>query len=264
MILGVNGIIASSINVGYDADAQAFFDRVTAAGGTLSATEKIATNQLVLDLKANSLWTPMKAIYPMVGASSSACKQNLKSSSFTGDFTSGWNFYSSGAKPNGTSAYFNTNLNWNTDTDLTNTAFGAYWTDWKIAGEPPLNNAQYYGVQSGSNQSLIRGLNGASDNYINSPFIGQVFSAGNGLHAMSRINSSQITHYLNTNVNTQTAGLTAGKPNLNFYFGGSNGVTFFQYYKIAFGFISEGFNTTQWANFYTAVQAFQTTLGRQV
>jgi hypothetical protein len=262
MILASHGLIASQI-ASFDADAAAFFARVTTDGGTLSATEKIATNQLVLDLKANSLWTLMKAIYPMVGGSSSACKQNLKSSSFTGTFTSGWTFSSSGAKSNGTSAYFNTNLNWNTYTDLNNAAFGAYWTDWKIAGEPPLGNAQYYGVLSGSNLALIRGLNGTSDNYINNSSSGQIYSAGNGLHAMSRINSTQVTHYLNTNVNTQSAAST-GKANLNFYFGGGNGITTFQYYNIAFGFISEGFNTTQWTNFYTAVQAFQTTLGRQV
>ena len=92
----------------YDVDAAAFFARVTAAGGSLSNTEKIATNQLVLDLKANSLWTPMKAIYPMVGSSAAACAQNLKSASFTGNFSSGWTFASTGATPNGTSAFMNT------------------------------------------------------------------------------------------------------------------------------------------------------------
>ena len=76
----------------FDSDAQAYFDRVSTAGGTLSTTEKNAVNQLVIDLKANSLWTPMKAIYPMVGASAAACAQNLKSSSFTGAFSSGWTF----------------------------------------------------------------------------------------------------------------------------------------------------------------------------
>lgn len=54
---------------GFDADAQAFFDRVTTAGGTLTTTEKNATNQLVLDMKSAGIWTAMKAVYPMVGAS---------------------------------------------------------------------------------------------------------------------------------------------------------------------------------------------------
>lgn len=92
-----------------DPDVQAFFDRVTVAGGTLSTTEQSSIIQLVADLKSYSIWSAMKAIYPMVGASAAACSQNLKSSSFTGTFTSGWTFSSSGIVSNGTSAYFNTN-----------------------------------------------------------------------------------------------------------------------------------------------------------
>jgi len=40
-----------------DPDAAAFFARVTAAGGTLTATEQTAVNTLVVTMKANSLWT---------------------------------------------------------------------------------------------------------------------------------------------------------------------------------------------------------------
>jgi FMN-dependent NADH-azoreductase len=80
------GLFRAAAAGGFDADAQAFFDRVTTAGGTLSTTEKNATNQLVLDMKSAGIWSSMKAIYPMVGASAAACAQNLKSSSFTGTF----------------------------------------------------------------------------------------------------------------------------------------------------------------------------------
>ena len=54
MILASNGIIASQIAT-TDADALAFFNRVTTAGGSLSTTEKYAVNQLVLDLKSYSI-----------------------------------------------------------------------------------------------------------------------------------------------------------------------------------------------------------------
>ena len=94
-----------------DPDAAAFFARVTAAGGTLSATEESAVNTLVIQMKADGIWTPMKAIYPMVGASAAACAQNLKSSSFTGTFSSGWTFASTGVKGNGSSAYMDSTLN---------------------------------------------------------------------------------------------------------------------------------------------------------
>jgi hypothetical protein len=93
-----------------DPDAAAFFARVTSAGGTLSTTEQDAILTLVADLKDDGIWSSMKAIYPMVGASAAACAQNLKSSSFTGTFTSGWTFASTGATPNGTSTFMNTQL----------------------------------------------------------------------------------------------------------------------------------------------------------
>jgi len=126
MILASHGIIASQI-ASFDADAVAFFNRVTTAGGTLSLTEKQAVNQLVLDLKANSLWTSMKAIYPMVGASAAACAQNLKSSSFTGNFNGGWTFASTGITGNGSTGYFDTTFNPNTSiTDINSAHLSIY------------------------------------------------------------------------------------------------------------------------------------------
>jgi hypothetical protein len=102
------GLIGSTSLV--DEDAQAFYNRVSAAGGTLTETEQSAINTLVVQMKTNNIWTAMKAVYPMVGSSAAACAQNLKSASFTGTFTSGWTFASTGAIPNGTSAYMDTNF----------------------------------------------------------------------------------------------------------------------------------------------------------
>jgi len=87
MILSSHGIIGSSMGqkpIVSDADAQAFIDRIYSADGSLSTTEADAVNDLVIDLKGYGIWTKMKAIYPMVGASAAACKQNLKSSSLSG------------------------------------------------------------------------------------------------------------------------------------------------------------------------------------
>jgi hypothetical protein len=61
-------------------------------------------------MKSAGIWSSMKAIYPMVGASAAACAQNLKSSSFTGTFNGGWTFASAGVTPDGTSGYLDTNL----------------------------------------------------------------------------------------------------------------------------------------------------------
>lgn len=259
----------------------ATFDFLDAAGIPATNTNGPIVRgiaDLTTDLKAYRLWDKMKVIYPMVGLPgiSSSFEVNLKDpGQFRGTFNGNWIFTSSGAKPSGSSGngtgdsangYFDTKLNWDTHTDLNNVAFGAYWTDWP----DPVNNGQYYGVNGGAGAyALIRGLNGTSDNYVNDtgPTPVQIYAAGNGLHAMSRINSTEATHYLNTNVNTQAANSTS-KANLNFWFGATNGTPVgfnsFQSYNLAFAFISEGLNTTEWTSFYTAVQKFQTTLGRQV
>jgi hypothetical protein len=251
----------------YDPNAQAFFNRVTEAGGTLSDTEKTAVNTLVLDLKANSLWSSMKAIYPMVGggtgttaARQAACEQNLVSASFTGTFTSGWTFTSSGAKPNGTSAYMDTNLIWNTNTSLNNGALGSYWTDYTATA-----TNKYYGAYDASGVLLINHKDINGDNYINS-FSAVNANSGNGLHALSRISSSEIVKYQNTSNTVGSSTSTTQPIGLPVWFGGVSGLTNFGYqpWNIAMGFITDGFTNTTWSNFYTIVQAFQTTLSRQV
>ncbi len=62
----------------YDTDAQAFFTAVAGGGDTLTTTEKDAVNQLVIDLKADSIWSDILYAYPLVGGTSTAHKWNLK------------------------------------------------------------------------------------------------------------------------------------------------------------------------------------------
>ena len=261
MILASNGIIASSI-VQFDADALAFFARVTAAGGSLSNTEKIATNQLVLDLKANSLWTPMKAIYPMVGASAAACAQNLKSSSFTGTFTSGWTFASSGVTGNGTSAYFETNITPLTDLSQNNLS-GGYYIGNNYNAEPRDI------LCTGSGSSFIGIYNtGGNEIALNDGFASVVTpTKKNGLFVFSRIVSTQSKFYAN-NAQIFTNTITSNLPNIYSLKIGclTIGGTLSRYStnSIRFAHLGDGLTDTQSSNFYTAVQAFQTTLSRQV
>ena len=258
MILSTHGFIASSIGQ-FDADAQAFFDRVTTAGGSLSATEKVAVNQLVLDMKSYGIWTKMKAVYPMVGASAAACSQNLKSSSFTGTFTAtGWTFSSAGAKPNGTSAYMNTNLSY-VSADLNNSAFGSYWTDYS-----PTSTSKYYGGYNATGINIINHKNPNGDHYMGSfNFISA--SMANGFHAINRSSSSSLDFILNNTISSISSTSSSIYPD-PMWIGGVSGNTQFGWieWNHAFSFFSEGLNSTQWSNFYTAVQAFQTTLSRQV
>jgi hypothetical protein len=263
MILATHGFLASSIGQ-IDADAQAFFDRVTTAGGSLSATEKQAVNQLVLDLKANSLWTPLKAIYPMVGASAAACAQNLKSSSFTGTFTSGWTFASTGVTPNGTSAYFNTGLQPSTQLTLNSSHLSFYSRTNSNATEVEI------GSESGANGSLIEIRTAGVTYYrINSAgtYITYADSDSRAFYISNRTASNVINGWRNsTKVATGTVS-SLGLPNQNAYIGSwnTNGIAqFFSTKECAFASIGDGLTDTEASNFYTAVQAMQVSLSRNV
>jgi hypothetical protein len=265
MILASHGLIASQI-ASFDADAVAFFDRVTAAGGTLSATEKIATNQLVIDLKANSLWTPMKAIYPMVGASAAACAQNLKSSSFTGTFTStGWTFASTGAKGNGTSAFMNTGLNVISNLSQNNSHI-SYYSRTDVSGL-----VASMGAGIGNDNAAIMLMNLAGGAYVNlfgSTLASPIAVATNSLRMriLTRTNSSNLNYFTNTTKSTENKTSVVGA-NFNIYLNADNNqnsARWFSSQECAFSSIGDGLTDTQASNFYTAVQAFQTTLSRQV
>jgi hypothetical protein len=249
-----------------DPDALAFFARVTAAGGSLTTTEKAAVNTLVVTMKADGTWTLMKAIYPMVGASAAACAQNLKSSSFTGTFTSGWTFASTGVTPNGTSAYMDTGLNISTQLTLnTNNASAYYRTNVAKSSSSgayvSINNCFYFGVRftgnvlyAGSQQegtSLLTGANLDST----------------GFYQLNRdaVNSVKLFKN-NTTFASSTASNTGALPNFNFLVSALNGSSISDYdsKQCAFASVGDGLTDTQASNFYTAVQAFQTTLSRNV
>jgi hypothetical protein len=249
------GLIGSFSDL--DADAIAFFDRVTAAGGTLSDTEKTAVNTLVVQMKADGTWTPMKAIYPMVGASAEACKQNLKSSSFTGTFTSGWTFASTGVTPNGTSALMDTTLIPSTSLS-TSSAHLSFYSRTTVIGTQYDFARINYGI-------LVQFSNTF---YVNLETTGS-FSAsttnidGKGFYIGSRLNDSTVQGFKNNSKIINSA-LSSSIPTTSLYIGGNGALGNYSSKECAFASVGDGLTDTQSSNLYTAVQAFQTTLSRNV
>jgi len=247
-----------------DPDALAFFARVTAAGGSLTNTEKAAVTTLVTTMKADGTWTLMKAIYPMVGASAAACAQNLKSSSFTGTFTSGWTFASTGVTPNGTSAYMDTNFNPSVSGSLNSGHISIYLRTNSL-GTPCCDIGCFNGSNSGvniysrfSNTQLGR-INEDDANII-------ATTTSSGFNFATRLSStvkkigknSTLTSFNTSPVSLVNVIITIGCLNNN---GTKNQ---FSDRQNAFTSIGDGLTDTQATDFYTAVQAFQTTLSRQV
>jgi hypothetical protein len=255
------GLIGSQEVFNTDVDALAFFDRVTAAGGSLSATEKAAVNTLVVTMKADGTWTPMKAIYPMVGASAAACAQNLKSSSFTGTFTSGWTFASTGVTGNGTSAYMNTSLLPNVEMNFNSQSYFIYKTSVQVG------TVSEFGV--GNPSDGIQAFLNNGWNTINEFVFSQSFTSSTvaGAYILNRNNSNDKKLFTN-GVLFQTKTSAATNITLdNIWLGCRNNGGYGQFFsntQTRYFSAGDGLTDTQASNYYTAVQAFQTTLSRQV
>jgi len=264
----ISAIIQGQSASSFDADAEAYFFRVESAGGTLTTTEKNAVNNLVLSLKSNGIWTLMLAIYPMVGASAAACAQNLKSTSYTGTFTSGWTFASNGVTPNGTSAYMNTGLNPVAEGLTSGNSHMAYYarTVATVADRAEMGNF-------GTGGFLLQSITNSSSNRFFFTFAlaatRSVATAPIGLMSGSAIANTRRDLYLNgisvaNNISTDTASLG----NYNVFIGAANsnnaGIVFPTNSQCAFASIGNGLSSIQMANLYTSVQAFQTSLSRNV
>ena len=264
-------IIQTQSATSIDADAQAFFDRVTAAGGTLTATEKDAVNTLTVSLKSNGTWNLMKAIYPMVGASASACAQNLKSSSYTGTFSSGWTFSSNGVTPDAASAFMNTALN----------PFGILdYNSFHISYYSRTQNTTFNGGAIGQgdggagNTYLAPYYAGtASKFFLNGYFPTNAVQINNttttGLNIGNKQSSTSRKLYNNGTLLATNTGANIGSafPGYAFYLGANNNngiAQFFTGFQCAFSSIGDGLSDTNASDFNTAVQTFQTSLSRQV
>jgi hypothetical protein len=264
--------------------ANAFFARVDAATGVpnyLTSTEQSAITTLILDLNNYGLLNKMKAIYPMVGGGNgtlaenqAACEQNLISSSFTGSFTSGWTFASTGVTPNGTSAYMDTGFLPSASFTNNNTHISAYSrTD---------ATSQQCLIGAAKNPSAIPLITIYGRNATNRYNFDSYDYTDNRISVSSSISSAAF--FLNTRTSSTSFkvfrnGSQFGSTNTvantddittcdkEIYLGALNldgSAAQFNNYQNAFASIGNGLTDTEASDFYTAVQAFQTTLSRQV
>jgi hypothetical protein len=252
---------------GIDPDAQAF---ITAASIT-DPTQQSAINQLVVDLKGYSIWTKMKALYPFVGGTASTHKFNLKDprdldAAYRLVFSGGWTHSSTGALPNGTNAFANTFLVPNSVLSLNSTHISSYLRTNLNSDAPILSaeNAASYsnGLYIWPKQVLFGYSIRINDN--TSQGGGTNTDDIRGLHIASRTASNVKKYRLNTSQKFSVTTASQGLNTDSIYIGASrNNANYFNN-QIAFASIGDGLTDTEELNFYTAVQAFQTTLGRSI
>jgi len=258
--------VASGGGGAIDTDAQAF---ITAAAIT-DTTQQSAINTLVTQLKSYGIWTKLKAVYPFVGGSASAHKWNLKDprdldAAYRLVFNGGWTHSSTGAKPNGTTGYANpyyTNVTDNSSmwyysrTNNTTNGFeiGVYNNPYSDTGLSAYYNGSLYGYIRASS-------NGYSGVVLSATTSQGFYGANRTSSTLANVWHGGIKKGTNTNTSSQdafTKTLFIGAYNSN------AGAAYFSNRESAFASIGDGLTDAEAANFYTAVQTFQTTLGRQV
>ena len=249
----------------YDTDAAAFF---TAASIT-DNTQKNAVNTLVLDLKSASIWTKMKALYPVVGGVASAHAVNLKQpGTYNLTFATGWTHSSTGMTPNG-ATYANTNLKPAIDlAGKQNNTHLSYYSRTNNTGLYDIGHS--WSLETSLIYLQARAADGKSYFRLNSQNAGgtessQTVTDSLGLFTINRTSSnvqSIIKNSTKYNFNVNSFGLPNNDIflallfiNPNYYYGNK---------QCAFASIGDGLTDAEASSFYTAVQNYQTTLGRQL
>lgn len=257
----------------YDADALAFF---TAASIT-DTTQKNAVNQLVLDLKSASIWTKMKALYPVVGGVASSHAVNLKTpGTYNLTFQTGWTHASTGMTPNG-ATYANTGLAPGTIGMSSSSLHLSYYSrTTSVNGTSRVCIGSTSGIDDNSNITILTFGNSGT---------AEVGSIAGRLDATEYSPTTTLSNYVGLKFVTVN-----GNRNARYY---KNGVFIpnqvaqtrnldqyplylsainryntiadtFNNQQCAFASIGDGLTDAEASSFYTAVQTYQTTLGRQV
>jgi hypothetical protein len=234
-----------------------------AATGETDLTILGALNTLESDLTTYGLTSKMKALYPMVGGTAAKHKFNFMDAQDTDAayrlvFNGGWTHSSTGALPNGTNAFADTKLNASTVLASFNSNHISYYSRTQN-----LTDSANMGGGSGSAYlTLERSTQWNGNTFLNfaidpttSLFINT--RTANNVQKLYR-NGSQLGSTNTTTITTSAnAALYLGARNI----GGGNQ---YSVRECALASIGDGLNDTEASNFYTAVQAFQTTLSRNV
>jgi hypothetical protein len=237
-----------------DPDAYNFID----AAGIIDVTQQRALNGLVLGLKANNLWNKMVAIYPFIGGSATSHKYNLKdprdiNNAYRLLFSGGWTHNNNGILGNGSNTTANTFLAENT-LNIQSGHLSLY----------NRTNTEADGSDLSGGYSSIR-LRPAYGQLQSDIFLaGNISLSGttetsNGYFIRSLVNSSSIMKRYRAGT-TLTGTLTSapgGQTSTTF----SIGTTLRNYSFITIG---SGLTSDEMDNLNTLVQAYQTTLGRQI
>ena len=254
-----------------DTDAQAFLN----AAEITSQTQANAIDVLVTDLKSANIWTKLKAVYPFVGGTATTHKFNLKDprdldAAYRLTFSGGMLHSNLGIVPNGTNAFADTKLIPSLTLNLNSTHLSVYLT---TAG----GGGDYFdmGVEDNSyNNRLFMKVHGSGIQIMNNSYLinyaDAVFPNSTivGHYINNRTSSNVINSFKNnTKILNDTAKISQGLSIRPLYLAAHNfagTASFLSPRRQAFASIGDGLTDAEAVAFYTAVQKYQTSLGRQV
>jgi hypothetical protein len=233
------------------------------ATGITDTTILNALNTFDTGLISNGLDTKMKALYPFVGGTANTHKFNFMDTrdadaAFRLQFNGGYIHSSTGAKPNGTNAYADTKFiplnnfigNNGHISHYNRTNSSVEGRDISADSVNGYSNIYSYPNDGGNNLSRMTG-----------PQIGYTDTNSLGMYILNR-NTPIISYYKNGALKTSSSS-TALMPEYSVKISGEPwGV--FSPREISLVSIGDGLSDTEVSTLYTLVQAFQTTLSRQV
>jgi len=259
----ISSIIQGQYAPSNDLDAQAFIN----AAGITGATQQSAINTLVVSLKANNIWTKLDAIYPMVGGTATTHKFNLKNPADTNaayrlSFVGGWTHSSTGALPNGTNAYADT---FYVHSQLNSASMSFYSRTNSTGLMNEIGNATF----GTPNSIIVIRFNDLFYGHMNQNSDTSTINTNSlGHYMVSRTGSNVLRLYKNGSLSLNSNAVSVGIPTNNMIISAwrsdPSSISRYSNRQCSFATLGTGLNDTESANLYTAIQAFQTTLGRQV
>lgn len=246
---------------GLDPNASAIIAAIIAAGVTPTGPQQTAINDFVVALKAGSLWTPMNVMYGFVGATAATHAINWKNPG-TNNIT--WHGTptqdANGVTGNFTDAWGDTGL---LDNSLTQTSksFGVYCRTNANDACPQIDIGS-----GGANGSGLHVRFSDGNGYFANPGSSLItVPALNGLGLLTSSRTSNILHtgYRNaTSVGTDTSAAGSGVAD-TWKIIGLPGIAFSGWNE-CFAYVASGLTQQNITDLHAAVQALQTSLGRQV
>lgn len=246
-----------------DSDAAAF---LTAASISASSTEGVAINNLVKQLKADSVWAELRAAYPVVGGNSTAHSKDLKGT-YNATFGAGVTHGSNGITGTAAStSWLNTGINVSAIGAKDSIGMYAYsktsaWTDSGRLFGTSTTNGRLYISRSGT--TLLG--HGPCSGTINTSSITSI-SDYKGHYWWGRTSSTSATLRFNTSSQTVTdASNTAPTEPITFLGmnAGGGAVSNPTNANLAFCAVTTGnIDATKWTALKAAVDAFETAIGR--